>query len=547
MILFYNKTVVKARFCDSKIQRINSIPPSYFLIPTSPFPPPMKLLTTSQMRTVEQQADASGLSYAEMMENAGRGLAEIIENEYGFLSEQGILALVGKGNNGGDALVALTYLAENDWPCTAYLAADRPNDPLVARLRAAGGNISGGGADADLLPNALASHALLLDGLLGTGFQLPLRGSLQALLARVQALMDALEDPPILIAVDCPSGLDCDTGEVAPETLPAELTVTMAAAKPGFYAFPGADYMGEIHLSEIGDLDGLPAWDEIQRFVVDEDTVADLLPERPRNAHKGTFGTVIAIAGSVNYPGAAMLAGKAAYRVGAGLVTLAVPRPVQPMLAGHFPEATWLPLPEDEGFIATDADDVLRDKLERATALLIGPGFGLHESTRHFLARFVTPELPPLVVDADGLKLLAQLPGWPQRLPPSSILTPHPGEMAILTGLMTAELQAERLNLAERFAKEWGHIVILKGAFTIIAAPDGRTALIPIATPALARAGTGDVLAGMIAGLRAQRVPAFEAAVAGAWLHGQAGIQAENALGNSASVLAGDILESLTH
>ncbi|HNB52377.1 MAG TPA: NAD(P)H-hydrate epimerase, partial [Anaerolineales bacterium] len=186
----------------------------------------MKLLTTSQMRAVEQQADASGLSYAEMMENAGRGLAEIIENEYGFLSDEGILALVGKGNNGGDALVALTYLALNDWPCTAYLAADRPDDPLVGRLRAAGGEIllSGAGTEDDLLPNALASHALLLDGLLGTGFQLPLRGSLQTLLTHVQSLMDALEEPPTVIAVDCPSGLDCDTGEVAPETLVADLT-----------------------------------------------------------------------------------------------------------------------------------------------------------------------------------------------------------------------------------------------------------------------------------------------------------------------------------
>ena len=507
----------------------------------------MKLLTTSQMRLVEQQADASGLSYAEMMENAGGGLADIIEEEYGYLSEEGILALVGKGNNGGDALVALTYLAENGWRCTAYLAADRPNDPLVTRFRTAGGEIllSGQGTDSELLPNALASHALLLDGLLGTGFQLPLRGALQSLLSNLQSLISNLEPPPTIIAVDCPSGLDCDTGEVASETLAADLTVTMAAAKPGFYRFPGADYVGEIHLAEIGVLDGFQAWEEIRRFVVDEETIANQLPARPRNAHKGTFGTVIAVAGSGNYPGAAKMAGKAAYRVGAGLVTLAVPRPVQTMLAGHFPEATWLPLADEDGCIGVDAADGLQENLERATALLIGPGFGLAETTRQFLARFVTPELPPLVIDADGLKLLAQLPGWPQRLPPSSVLTPHPGEMFVLTGIATATLQADRLAVAERFAREWGHIVVLKGAFTVIAAPFGQTALIPIATSALARAGTGDVLAGMITGLRAQGLSAFDAAVAGAWLHGQAGIHAENSLGNSAAVLAGDVLEGV--
>lgn len=507
----------------------------------------MKLLTVSQMRAVEQQADASGLSYAEMMENAGRGLAEIIENEYGYFSNEGILALVGKGNNGGDALVALTYLAENDWRCTAYLAVDRPHDPLVARFVAAGGQLLPVARDTVPQPllDAVAAHPLLLDGLLGTGFQLPLRGNLQALLAELQSLLDELETPPTVIAVDCPSGLDCDTGEVAPETLPADLTVTMAAAKPGFYRFPGAEYVGDLQLSEIGELDGFSAWDEITRFVVDEETVAELLPARPRDAHKGTFGTVMAVAGSVKYPGAALLAGKAAYRVGAGLVTLAVPRSVQPMLAGHFPEATWLPLPEEDGFIAADAAEVLRENLGRATAMLIGPGFGLHDTTRHFLARFVTPELPPLVLDADGLKLLAQLPGWPQRLPPSSILTPHPGEMFILTGLDKSILQTDRLAVAERFAKEWGHVVVLKGAFTVVAAPNGQTALIPIATPALARAGTGDVLAGMIAGLRAQGMSPFDAAVAGVWLHGQAGLHAENLMGNSAAVLAGDVLEAL--
>jgi ADP-dependent NAD(P)H-hydrate dehydratase / NAD(P)H-hydrate epimerase len=506
----------------------------------------MKLLTVSQMHAIEQQADASGLSYAQMMENAGRGLAEIIEEEYGYLSDEGILALVGKGNNGGDALVALTHLAKNGWQATAYLATDRPGDDLIAQFQATDGKLISAESEPDLLPNIIESHSLLLDGLLGTGVTLPLRGNLQSLLSNIQYLISNLDDPPILIAVDCPSGLDCDSGEVAPETLPADLTVTMAAAKTGFYGFPGADYIGELHLSEIGDLDGLPAWDAITRTVVDEQTIANLLPKRPRNAHKGTFGTVIVVAGSVNYPGAAMLSGKAAYRVGAGLVTLAVPRPVQPMLAGHFPEATWLPLPEEDGFIAAEAADVLRENLGRATAILIGPGFGLAETTKRFLDQFVTPELPPLVVDADGLKLLAQLPDWPQRLPPSSILTPHPGEMSILTNMDTATLQSDRLNLAERFAKEWRHIVILKSAFTVVAAPDGETALIPIATSALARAGTGDVLAGMIAGLRAHPLRAFDAAISGVWLHGQAGLHAEATLGNSAAVLAGDVLEGIT-
>ena len=169
----------------------------------------------------------------------------------------------------------------------------------------------------------------------------------------------------------------------------------------------------------------------------------------------------------------------------------------------------------------------------------------MEPTTCQFLANLLTPALPPLVIDADGLKLLARLPDWPSRLSPQAVLTPHPGEMAVLTGLTLEEVQADRIGTAERFAHLWGHIVVLKGAFTVIASPAGKTAVIPVATPALARAGTGDVLAGLIAGLRAQGVGAFEAAAAGAWIHAQAGLRAAEKLGSTACVLAGDVLEAV--
>jgi hydroxyethylthiazole kinase-like uncharacterized protein yjeF len=285
------------------------------------------------------------------------------------------------------------------------------------------------------------------------------------------------------------------------------------------------------------------------------------------SAHKGTFGTAVIAAGSVNYTGAALLAGKAAYRSGAGLVTLAVPAPLHASLAGQFPEATWLLLPHELGVIAESAAEVLRKNLERATALLVGCGFGLEDTTADFLSALLTgpraarggigfvhpareagaakASLPPMVVDADGLKLLARIPNWPSTLPAESVLTPHPGEMSVLTGLPRDELQADRVGAAERFAKEWGHVVVLKGAYTVIAGPEGETAIIPVATPALARAGTGDVLAGLVTGLRAQGVPAYPAAWAGAWIHAQAGLRAAAALGGTASVLAGDVLDQI--
>ena len=254
------------------------------------------------------------------------------------------------------------------------------------------------------------------------------------------------------------------------------------------------------------------------------------------------------VAGSQNYTGAALLSGEAAYRVGAGWVTLAVPEPLHSILAGQLPEATWILLPSKEGVISGEGVPVLYANLERCTALLVGPGFGLKESTFQFIQRLLGEKhqsLPPLVFDADGLKLLARIPDWHTLLPPLTVLTPHPGEMSVLTGLSPVEIQQDRLKIATHFAQQWGHVVILKGAFTIIAEPGGQVAVIPVATPALARAGTGDVLAGLVVGLLAQGVQAFQAAVAGAWIHAQAGLTAADVLGNTASVLAGDVLNAV--
>jgi len=286
------------------------------------------------------------------------------------------------------------------------------------------------------------------------------------------------------------------------------------------------------------------------------------------DAHKGTFGTAFIIAGSVNYTGAALLAGLAAYRSGAGLVTLAIPSPLHEALAGEFPESTWVLLPHELGVISADAARIVHQNLERATAVLIGPGFGLEDTTKDFLLKLFSEStnlesgvigfLPgkkaahagntikkPIIMDADGLKLMSKISDWFALLPSPAIITPHPGEMSVLTGLLTVDIQADRLGIAKKYSKKWGHVIVLKGAFTVIAAPDGQIAIVPIATPALARAGTGDVLAGLIVGLRAQGVEAFQAACAGAWMHATAGLLAAKRMGNTASVIASDVLNAI--
>jgi NAD(P)H-hydrate epimerase len=537
----------------------------------------MKLVSVAEMRLIEEQADSGGLTYEIMMENAGHNLArQVLQLAQAQDEEEDlqVLGLVGPGNNGGDTLVALAHLAEKGWTARAYLVKRKAaGDPLVRRVEQSEGEIYAAEADEDFhqLQAFLGTADVVLDGILGTGFRLPLKQEAANVLAAAQRIIAEAEWPPLVVAVDCPSGVDADTGEAAPQALPADATVTMAAVKRGLLKTPAHNLVGELRVVEIGPLEGVKAWEAIQNQVADEDLAAALLPDRPADAHKGTFGTAVIAAGSVNYTGAALLAGKAAFRVGAGLVTLAIPAPLHAPLAGQFPEATWVLLPHELGVIAAGAADVLARNLERVTALLIGPGLGLEETTREFIEGLLKgaggvkpahgrigfvqggaaqPErgpavLPALVIDADGLKLLAQIPDWPGLLPAPAVLTPHPGEMSLLTGMEVERIQADRLAAALKFAKQWGHVVVLKGAFTVIAAPDGRTTTIAVATPALARAGTGDVLAGLIAGLRAQGLEAYDAGRLGAWIHAQAGLLAEESLGASASVLAGDVLEAV--
>jgi len=532
----------------------------------------MKLVTVKQMREIESEANAAGFSYDQMMANAGMGLAQEVKNLGLKLDKQVILGLVGPGNNGGDTLVALTHLAREGWSSHAYLI-DRKKDNLVTQLINTGGGVLDAAADGNHknMADLLKESGVLLDGVLGTGIRLPLKQEIGNVLNAAKETLSKLSQPPIVVAVDCPSGVDCDTGEVAKESLRADVTVTMAAVKLGMVQLPAFEVVGELVVVDLGFPHKLKALEKITTEVADRAMIKSILPSRPADAHKGTFGTIMIAAGSTNYTGAALLAGKAAYRSGAGLVTLAIPASMHTAIAGQFPEATWILLPHQQGVIAREAAEVLSKNLDRATALLVGPGFGTETTTREFIEKLLSGQtanrrpgshigfvheteqvkeagdqsLPPLVFDADGLKLLANIKDWHKLLPLHSILTPHPGEMSVLTGLAKEEIQASRSKIAMTYSTDWGHVVVLKGALTIVADPDGRSSVIPVATAALARAGSGDVLAGVIVGLLGQGLEPYQAAVAGAWIHGQAGMVAQEELGSSATVMAGDILDSI--
>jgi hydroxyethylthiazole kinase-like uncharacterized protein yjeF len=309
--------------------------------------------------------------------------------------------------------------------------------------------------------------------------------------------------------------------------------VTFAGPKRGHFRFPGAAACGELVVADINIADTLPEVAAVKVTLATAQMARTLLPGRPRHGHKGTFGTALIVAGSAHYWGAPVLAARGAYRAGAGLVALAVPDVIRATVAGQVPATAVLD---------SESADFILSALPAPRALLIGPGLG---SADTFMSRLLAAEqaLPPLVIDADGLNILAGRTAWSQQLPAKSVLTPHPGEMARLMGSSLPEIKAaDRVELAMRMAQEWDQIVLLKGAYTVIASPDGHCTLLPFANPLLAVGGSGDVLAGMIAAYLAQGVAPYEAAVLGAYMHGAAGELASEVFGQ-AGLLAGELAD----
>ncbi len=544
----------------------------------------MKVVTTEEMRRVEREADAGGLTYATMMENAGRAVAEACQRM--GVADKRILVLVGPGNNGGDGLVAGRYLHDAGVHVTFHIWKRRTEGDENFRL-AAEMDIPTLWAEEDAgfaaLRRLLGESDVIIDALLGTGVARPIEGSLKEILTVVgEELMRrreakrkeplfspslpsfaALPPCPVLVAVDVPTGLNCDTGAIDPATVPADLTVTFGFPKRGQFLFPGAEYVGQLIVADIGIPPHLA--DDVQVELATPEMVRGLLPPRPLGAHKGTFGKALVVAGSVNYTGAAYLASAAATRVGTGLVTLALAESIHPILASKLSEVTFLLLPQTLGVLVPDAIKVLGERIPDYDALLLGPGLGREKETVQFVQQLLNVEpgrsgrigflaseevkvkklsLPPLVIDADGLNALADTPNWWEQLKGPGVLTPHPGEMSRLTGLTVGEIEADRLGVARQMAEKWRQVVILKGAYTVIADPEGGVVINPFANPGLATAGSGDVLAGAIVGFLAQGLALFDAALVGAYVHGLAGELVRKELGG-AGMVAGDLLPLL--
>jgi NAD(P)H-hydrate epimerase len=501
----------------------------------------MHIVTVAEMRELEARADQEyGLTSHILMENAGKSAADILIthiNRPRTLSDEEFLILVGPGNNGGDGLVMAHHLKKWGGKVSLYRWKEQRltiDDEDVAEQ------------DTEkMLEEKLQRAGYVLDALLGTGVSRPLPESMRSLLGRVRQEREARNTLRV-IAIDLPTGMNTDTGEVDPGTIPADVTITLACPKQGFFFFPGREYIGTLYIGDIG----LPA--ELEAHLSAEmltgKLVQKLLPKRPLDSNKGTFGKVMLFCGSPPYPGSAFLAGSGAGRVGAGLVTLAVTKEMLPIYASAFHEATFVLLP-DENAESFERSSTLLDHLEGYRSLLIGPGLGQSASTREAILQILEQlrtmpdgRRPNLVIDADGLNNLSAMERWWTLLPSGTVITPHPGEMGRLcNGLKVSGGDVDRLELARNKAKEWQVTLVLKGACTIVAEPDGRMRINWLANPALATAGTGDVLAGLVVGLLAQHVYPFDAASAAVYLHAAASDLVSIEIGN-AGLLASDLL-----
>jgi hydroxyethylthiazole kinase-like uncharacterized protein yjeF len=475
------------------------------------------VLTPAQAMELDRAAQARGIPAGALMERAGRAVAQAAVDLLGGTYGRRAVVVCGKGNNGGDGLVAARHLAR--WGmAVAVVTIEVPEDlrePAATNLERLRGETTARILTADRLPHELARADVAVDAIFGTGF----RGMPEDEWATAIGELNASDAP--IVAVDIPSGVDGTSGAVVGDAVAAELTVTFGAAKTGAVLLPGAERAGSLRVVDIGFPDDLLHTD---LFLTEPQDVADVLPRREADTHKRASGVLTIVAGSRAMTGAPRLMAEAAGRMGAGLVVVAVPAEILPIVQAGLTEAVFVGLPTTtDGTVATGAVEQLVERLADADALAIGPGMTTHAETAGAVRAIVARSPVPVVLDADGLNAFTGEAEAIADRRSDVVLTPHVGEFGRLTGVKARDLGADRIGHVRRLAAQADAVALLKGSRTLIAAPDGRTRINLTGSPVLATAGSGDVLTGAIGALLARGLGSLNAAVAGAYLHGLAG------------------------
>jgi NAD(P)H-hydrate epimerase len=507
----------------------------------------MKVLTASQMQAVDRRTiDEIGIPGVVLMENAGRGVAEEIMRRFSAPGLPRALILAGKGNNGGDGYVIARHLMSCGWFVQTLVLAKRSTIKGDAAVHLAALQNCGGQIDfvweVCALDEQLAGageFTVLIDALFGTGLVNPVEGPF------LQAIEWLNRQSSPVVSVDIPSGIDASSGRVLGTAVKAWLTVSFAFAKVGQLSYPGAGLVGELVTVDIGIPSQICRETDSNCTIIDAAEGRHLLPVRCRDGHKGTFGHLLVVAGSTGKSGAAVMAAESGLRGGAGLVTLACPLSVQPVVASRITEVMTAPLADCNGELSLDCLDDLMSLAVGKQALAIGPGLGIGDEVSGLILRLVQDSELPVVIDADALNALCGHTHILERQQSRRIvLTPHPGEMARLTGLSIVEIQADRFNVARDFAMRHHVVLVLKGARTLTASPNGMVNINSSGHTGLASGGMGDVLTGLIGSLLAQGLTAQDAATLGVYLHGLAADRLLASFGE-AGLLATDVMREL--
>ncbi len=505
------------------------------------------LLTAEEMQDLDRTAIKElGIPGVVLMENAGLQVMEVIYQVIGDPKGKTITIFAGKGNNGGDGFVVARHLLNAGAEVKVLLFADISDVAGDAKvnlniLQSMGHKVYqvNNPNSVNIVKLAMACTDLAVDAIFGTGF----KGAVPEHVGSIIEIINSSGKP--VVAVDIPSGLEANTGKVHGPCVRATHTVTFAYAKVGLLVHRGPEHVGKLTVADISIPPELAESKGIKKFLTTPEIIKGMMPARQPDAHKGSFGRVLVVGGSEGLSGAVAMASTAALKAGAGLVTLGVPAGLHGLMEVKLTEVMTKPLPETEDVsISEDALPAVIRLLGPADVLAIGPGLSTNESTVRFM-RGLLPQLKKTaVIDADGLNALVGATELLNSCPADLVLTPHPGEMARLMGIKTDEVQNNRVEVAMEAAAKWNAVVVLKGARTVTAGPDGTVYVNPTGNPGMATGGTGDVLTGIIAGLLGQGLSPIEAAAAGVYFHGLAGDLAAEQKG-LISLVAGDLLDFL--
>ncbi len=504
----------------------------------------MQIVTSQQMKNIDRRTIREfGIPGTVLMENAATAVLSAMEDFFDGLQGVRVGIICGKGNNGGDGLALARRLRIKGVPVRVA---------LLASFRAIAGEAKVNLAilrkmDVEIVQNA-APRALvdiiswsdvLVDAMLGVGISSPLSGAY----ARTVEMMNASGCP--VVAIDIPTGIDADTGEVLGAAVRADLTVTMAFLKRGLVLYPGAEYAGRVQVADIGIPSEVAEKENISVSLLDRDAMQDVIGKRRSDAHKGDFGHLMVVSGSPGKTGAAVLAAKGALRTGVGLVSVATPNNLVPIIQSQIAEAMCVPSAESiEGTLGIGSEKELLRAMEKMDSCAIGPGLSTHYETVQVVRSLIQRLKIPAVIDADGLNALAGFTDILKKVKAPVIVTPHPSEMGRLLGISSDEIQKDRIGVASDFARKYKITVVLKGAATVVATQHGWVFVNSTGNPGMATGGTGDVLTGMIGSFLAQGYGASQAACLGVYLHGLAGDLAAGEKGE-ASMIAGDLIEKI--